>query len=416
MSNENLRNKWRPQTFEEVVGQTAVVNTLKAHVANNKALSTHYLIVGPYGTGKTTIGKILAKAMMCPNRPEGETGGCEDCETCRGVSEGFATDYEELNAGAFEDATVVKKKIKDAQFFPMGNAKCKVWIIDECHKLTKGMAEALLQLLEMENLPTRFIFLTTEQHKILETIKSRLDYFELSLIDQYEVKRQLIKICKSENFTYEDRALDLIVSRSRGHLRNAVGALNTYAANLTYKELLDKMGESEEVYVEHFLKAIKMGVTTVQELVIKFNSEARTDRSENEATIKLERKQGEYITEKLRTDRQFILLAEAVMNYVGLAILNVPGKNNCGFGTEQLLTIFKTFDNLRTEFNTGGGQWVRLLGALMELARAYERKTLGSESFYVSAKQRDQALQIGKVKDEKSELDALYAGAKKKVN
>ncbi len=219
---ESLYRKYRPQTFEQVVGQSHVVSTLERAVTEGRT-SHAYLFCGPRGTGKTTMARILAKALMC-EQGEGHLpdGTCEECQL---IAAGEHPDVYELDAASRTGVDNVREEIISRVDYAPVRGRYKVYIIDEVHMLTPAAFNALLKTLEEPPAHVVFVMCTTDPQKILATILSRVQRFDFHSIAPAEMREHLANVCKAEGFTYDDEALDLVVRHARGGMRDALSAL-----------------------------------------------------------------------------------------------------------------------------------------------------------------------------------------------
>ena len=242
---ESLYRKYRPQTFEQVVGQAHVVSTLERAVCEGRT-SHAYLFCGPRGTGKTTMARILAKALMCE---QGE-GHLPDgtCEECRLIAAGEHPDVYELDAASRTGVDNVREEIINRVDYAPVRGRYKVYIIDEVHMLTPAAFNALLKTLEEPPAHVVFIMCTTDPQKILATILSRVQRFDFHSIAPDEMRAHLVDVCEKEGFTFDDEALDIVVRHARGGMRDALSALEQLsvfgAGDVNAEAARDLLGEA----------------------------------------------------------------------------------------------------------------------------------------------------------------------------
>ena len=227
---ESLYRKYRPLTFDSVVGQQHIVSTLE-HAITEGRLSHAYLFCGPRGTGKTTMARILAKALLCRNaeaaRAEGASGCMPDgtCEECELIAEGNHPDVYELDAASRTGVDNVREEIINSVNFAPVRGKYKIYIIDEVHMLTTAAFNALLKTLEEPPAHVIFVLCTTDPQKILETILSRCQRFDFHRIGNEDIERRLAYVCEQEDFDYDDEALAIVARHAKGGMRDALSTL-----------------------------------------------------------------------------------------------------------------------------------------------------------------------------------------------
>ena len=217
-----LYRKYRSQTFSQLVGQEVVAKTLKQAVEQEK-ISHAYLFSGPRGTGKTSVAKIFAKAMNCPNQVDGEP--CNNCYICQAVTEGSLEDVIEMDAASNNGVDEIRE-IRDKSTYAPSLARYKVYIIDEVHMLSTGAFNALLKTLEEPTQNVVFILATTELHKIPATILSRVQRFEFKSIKTQDIKEHIQTILSKENISSEPEAVEIIARRAEGGMRDALSILD----------------------------------------------------------------------------------------------------------------------------------------------------------------------------------------------
>lgn len=264
MPYEVLAQKWRPQCFSEVVGQKHVITTLKNQILNDK-VGHAYLFSGPRGTGKTTVARILAKAVNCANRKiETEFSQvesaepCNECDTCVAISNGKAFDVTEMDAASNRGIDEIRGLRERVKLAP-SSCQYKVYIIDEAHMLTPEAFNALLKTLEEPPEYVIFILITTERHRIPKTILSRCQDFEFWYLSHSQIISHLKKLCKSEGFSVTEEGLGLIAQKSEGCLRDAQNLL---------EQLFAASGENKEINLDDVSRLLGFGsITLLNKLV-----------------------------------------------------------------------------------------------------------------------------------------------------
>lgn len=222
MANLVLYRKYRPKTFSEVVGQEHIVQTLKSAVVSD-LFSHAYLFSGPRGSGKTSLARLLAKAVNCKGPNEGEP--CNKCDACEEINQGRAIDLIEIDAASNRGIDDIRELKEGIKFTPT-KLKYKVFVIDESHQLTKEAANALLKTLEEPPSHAIFVLATTEPHRMISTIASRCQRFDFRKLTVPEIVGKLTTIAKLENAKIEKPALELIALNSGGAIRDAEGLLD----------------------------------------------------------------------------------------------------------------------------------------------------------------------------------------------
>ena len=236
-----LYRKYRSQNFSQLVGQEVIARTLKQAVEQDK-ISHAYLFSGPRGTGKTSVAKIFAKAMNCPNQKGGEP--CNNCYICQAVTEGSLEDVIEMDAASNNGVDEIRD-IRDKSTYAPSIAQYKVYIIDEVHMLSTGAFNALLKTLEEPTPNVVFILATTELHKIPATILSRVQRFEFKSIKSQDIRDHIFHILEKEGIDYETEAVEIIARRAEGGMRDALSILDQ-ALSLTQETTLTT-AVSEEI-------------------------------------------------------------------------------------------------------------------------------------------------------------------------
>ncbi|MFH1994702.1 MAG: DNA polymerase III subunit gamma/tau [Nitrospinota bacterium] len=210
--------KWRPQTFEEVVGQEQIARTLQNALSANR-IAHAYLFCGMRGVGKTTMARIFAKALNCLNEPT--KGPCNNCDMCHDITKGSSPDVIEIDGASNTSVDDVRELRQNVRYAP-ARGKYKVYIVDEVHMLSKSAFNAFLKTLEEPPPHTVFIFATTEPHKIPETIHSRCQTFVFKGCSKVDIAAQLNKIAKEDGITFEGQGIDIIANGAGGSMRDAL--------------------------------------------------------------------------------------------------------------------------------------------------------------------------------------------------
>lgn len=234
-----LYRKYRSQNFSQLVGQEVVAKTLRQAVEQEK-ISHAYLFSGPRGTGKTSVAKIFAKAMNCPNQVGGEP--CNNCYICQAVTDGSLEDVIEMDAASNNGVDEIRE-IRDKSTYAPSLARYKVYIIDEVHMLSTGAFNALLKTLEEPTQNVVFILATTELHKIPATILSRVQRFEFKSIKTQDIKGHIHYILEKENISSEPEAVEIIARRAEGGMRDALSILDQALSLTQGNELTTAISE-----------------------------------------------------------------------------------------------------------------------------------------------------------------------------
>lgn len=271
--------KYRPMTFEDVVGQGHVVTTLRHAIEANR-IANAYLFIGSRGIGKTTLSRIFAKALNCqsPNGIE----PCGKCTNCEEIAAGRSLDVTELDAASHNKVDDVKPIIESVQFKP-ATSRFKIYIIDECHMLSNAAWNALLKTLEEPPEYVRFIFATTEGDKVLPTIISRCQRFDLRRIQTNDIVSRLKHVCSSEGIEAEEDALLAIARGAEGGMRDALSSLDQLISfrgdKVTEEDALGVFGLVSRSALETLAGAILKGdVKTILQSIETFDSAGKNMR------------------------------------------------------------------------------------------------------------------------------------------
>ena len=225
MAYQALYRKYRPTNFDEVVGQTHIIQTLKNAIVQNR-IAHAYLFCGPRGTGKTSIAKIFAKTLNCTNNQDAPCGVCENCKM---AANGSHPDIIEIDAASNNGVDEVRNLIDKVKYAPM-QGKYKIYIIDEVHMMTSGAFNALLKTIEEPPAHVIFIFATTETNKVLPTIISRCQRFDFNKVSMHDIKYRLSVVCKNEGIEIDENGLTLIAQLADGGMRDALSILDQCVA------------------------------------------------------------------------------------------------------------------------------------------------------------------------------------------
>ena len=221
---EPLHHKYRPTSFDELVGQTPITSTLKQALTTDR-IAPAYIFSGPRGTGKTSSARIFAKSLNCLKSEKATTLPCGECELCKGINSGNALDVIEIDAASNTGVENIRELIERSRFAP-AKARWKVYVIDECHMLSTAAFNALLKTLEEPPRQVVFILATTDPQRVLPTILSRCMRFDFRRIGLNDLKNHLISIASKEKILINEEAISLIAKHSQGGLRDAESLLD----------------------------------------------------------------------------------------------------------------------------------------------------------------------------------------------
>lgn len=330
---ESLYTKYRPAVFQDVVGQTHVVSTLQNAVLEHK-IGHAYLFCGPRGTGKTTMARLFAKALLCTSPQNGLP--CGVCETCKNIAQGIHPDVFELDAASRTGVDNVREEIIDRVNYAPLKGAYKIYIIDEVHMLTASAFNALLKTLEEPPAHVVFILCTTEPHKILATILSRVMRFDFHRIKGDEMFAHLQKVCTLEHFSADDEALKLIVEHAQGGMRDALSSLeqiSVFGKGVISKHLVeDMLGATSQTNLTALVQSLALRDT--KRLFEEIASLCEQGKSIVQAACEL----AEYMRD--------VYLAKTLMEQ-HLTLDDYAELFTCGVATSQLEADAQAFKNVR---------------------------------------------------------------------
>ena len=382
--------KYRPMTFDSVVGQAALTATLKNAVKSGK-LAHAYLFCGPRGVGKTTCARIFAKAINCMN-PTAEGEACGECESCKAFAEGRSYNIFELDAASNNSVEHIKSLMEQTRIPPQVG-KYKVFIIDEVHMLSQAAFNAFLKTLEEPPAHVVFILATTEKHKILPTILSRCQIYDFERMTVENTINHLKHVAEKEGITYEEEALALIAEKADGGMRDALSIFDQTASfcqgNITYEKVIEDLNELD---ADNYFKFVDYALANkVSECMVLLNSiiEKGFDggnlinglashvrnvlMAKDEQTLKLlevsEQQRAKYCAQAKACPTQFLYKALKLMNQCDLSYRQSSNKrllveltliqvaqitqpedaDSAGRSPKQLKTLFKLLDFTRTK-------------------------------------------------------------------
>lgn len=253
----SLANKYRPQTFDAMIGQEHIIDILKAQMLARETVHHNYLLFWPRGTGKTTSARLIAKGLNCTNLQNGNP--CNQCAHCQLINTGTSLDYVEIDAASHTGVDNIREEIIDRALYPPTALYKKIYVIDEVHMLSKGAFNALLKTIEEPKNNVCFILATTEIHKVPDTIISRCQVFNYRKVAPQAMVAHLEAICKAEQLSYTRPALEIIATISEGHVRDAVKYIDQVSILWTLDEenITKFLGVAGDATIDMLLQTIK---------------------------------------------------------------------------------------------------------------------------------------------------------------
>ena len=340
-----LYRKYRPKNFNEMIGQEVIVKTLQNAINKNK-ISHAYLFTGPRGTGKTSAAKIFAKTINCENLENGIP--CEKCVCCTQINNQQNVDIIEIDAASNNGVDEIRELKNKVNLVP-SISKYKVYIIDEVHMLSTSAFNALLKTLEEPPSHVIFILATTDPHKVLPTILSRCQRFDFKKVSVNKIHERLKDICKQENITIEDTALDEISRLANGGLRDALSILDQVNAYSDDKITSDDVHEVNGTITQNNLKAFVLNI--IHNKLQEIFSEIDSYDSSGKNFLKL--------TEELILFYKNILLIKKIPNYFNDEVNKLYFEFLDYIDDEKLISIINELNN--TFFNIKNTNNSRLL-------------------------------------------------------
>ncbi|MCD5413583.1 MAG: DNA polymerase III subunit gamma/tau [Clostridiales bacterium] len=283
MTYKALYREWRPQKFDEIVGQEHIITTLRNQIKSGN-ISHAYLFSGTRGTGKTSIAKIFARALNCLNVDGKNANPCNNCELCVGTMNESIMDVIEIDAASNNGVEHIRTIRENAGYAP-SRGKYKIYIIDEVHMLSMGAFNALLKTLEEPPEHVIFILATTEPHKLPVTVISRCQRFNFRPVKTEKITERLSEVCKSVRIRYETKALHIIATNAKGSLRDALSILEQCISlaneHLTYSVVIDILGITNELLLKELVVAIiekdaSLALSKLQRISVEGNDVTQT--------------------------------------------------------------------------------------------------------------------------------------------
>src|SRR5687767_1157242 len=358
-----LARKWRPKTFDEVVGQTTVTRTLKNALASGR-VGHAFLLSGPRGVGKTTTARVLAKALNCTKGDSPQPEPCGECSSCREIAAGTSLDVQEIDGATHNGVEQVRELRESARYNPARD-RFKIWIIDEVHMLTTGAFNALLKTLEEPPPRVKFVFATTEYHKIPDTILSRCQQYDFRMIPARELLTHLRQVADGEKIRVSDEALSRIARAAEGSARDALSlfdqVLSFSGQKVQDEDISALLGLVDRELLLEASRAVADGDTLgLLDLVERLSDHGADYRNFNRELILHFRE---------------ILLLKVAPGESGLLAQVMPEERErlrplaAAFSHEDLLRIFEVLNKVETDLRLAQDPRVTLELALMKAAQ-----------------------------------------------
>ena len=386
MSYVAIYRKFRPQAFDQVKGQEAIVRTLQNQIANNR-IGHAYLFTGTRGTGKTTVARIFAKAINCENPKDGNP--CNECKNCKAITNGSFLDVVELDAASNNGVDEIRRVIDEVQYTPV-SGKYKVYILDEAHMLSSSASNAFLKTLEEPPEHAIFILATTDPNKLPVTILSRCQRYDFKRITAKEIKENIKECLEKEGIEAEEKAVEYIARAGDGSMRDSLSLLDKAIAfnlgkKITYKNTLDALGTVDTESFSKLFRFIVNGDT--------FNAIEELDNE-----IKQGKELGQYINDFVWYIRNLLMVSigsDKDFAFLGISESNLKIlKEDANLvESEILIRYVRILSELINSLKFASAKQVLAEVAIIKLARAE------METDYASILDRLRRLEAGHVEN-----------------
>jgi DNA polymerase-3 subunit gamma/tau len=358
-----LARKWRPRTFDEVVGQTTVTRTLKNALSSGR-VGHAFLLSGPRGVGKTTTARVLAKALNCARGEAPTPEPCGECPSCREIAAGTSLDVQEIDGATHNGVEQVRELRESARYNPARD-RFKIWIIDEVHMLSTGAFNALLKTLEEPPPRVKFVFATTEYHKIPDTIVSRCQQYDFRLIPARELQAHLREVASGEEVKVSDETLGRIARAAEGSVRDAL-SLFDQVLSFSGQEVRDEDVSALLGLIDReLLLAVSRAVASGDSLAVLEAVERLADHGVDYRN---------FVRELLLHFREILLLKLAPAGSALLAALTPEERERVrpladAFSEEDLLRVVEVLTEADTELRLAQDPRVTVELALLKLVQ-----------------------------------------------